>query len=395
MQTIPLTRHIRVLAVGQTFPPMVRPIEYLLKAGVEVICVSYYNPISGPQPSGFTFIPFSETKPEDFHHLLSDEQALRKQIAVEAQFLKDIYERYQCNIAHAFGLRFEAACCATAKIKPLVISIWGELEGFCDPNPPELDLWIEETLKNSSCILVEPPCLKPIVQPMLPANTKLHVWHPGVDLSVFSPGYEDNVRQWRRILRLPEDAITIFSPRGWGETYHHELVLQAFLEARSHFNRPAYLLFIKMGRSHDLTFVERHYQEIQNFSNTQGAGDFIRWLPTLPQLLMPPIYNLADLVISYKSPDTFPSTVIEALACQRQVIAPDLAIFKDTPIEKYALLVKPESPTALAGSIIQCFQNKKPVEQMQASRAALLNDYDRGPVTQHLLDIYFDMIEMT
>jgi len=143
---------------------------------------------------------------------------------------------------------------------------------------------------------------------LAPAVVEARVVHNGVDLRVFKPGDRESAR--RSLGISPNTRIVLFSANGikrniWRdyETLRKALTLVAEQPAKHE------LLFIALG-------------EIQDTPDERIGHAKLRFIPHQkdPQKLIP--YNqAADVYIHASRADTFPNTVLEALACGVPVVA--------------------------------------------------------------------------
>ena len=165
----------------------------------------------------------------------------------------------------------------------------------------------------------------------------------------FHPGYADKSAAWRFVLDIPSEATVLLSPRGWSEVYGQREIMQAFATAYHKLGRPMVLVFLGVGRIKRPEILAR---EVLDLGARLGVGHAVRWIPEVPYLDMPGLYNLADIVLNYPSTDAFPSTLLEAAACARPVITSDLPAYRNTFIERCYTRVALENPAALAEAIV-------------------------------------------
>jgi glycosyltransferase involved in cell wall biosynthesis len=128
----------------------------------------------------------------------------------------------------------------------------------------------------------------------------------GVDLSVFKPG---NKAEARRKLGLPEGAaVLLFAANGIRENPWKDFrTLRSSLEeiAAGYSDRP--ILFLALG---------------EDAPPERLGGAEIRFLPSVADANhVADYYRAADLYVHAARADTFPNTVIEALACGTPVVA--------------------------------------------------------------------------
>ncbi len=358
--------------------------------GNEVLLVSGANPGEMPGAMSARFVPFRVTDPERRALCNRDAKVYQESLAIEVEHLGNIIREFRPHIVHAFGLAFEAEACLHTGFKPFVVSSWGYLESFFKTGILEPKYAV--ILKNASVIL-EPPALEERLRIVLPTGHPIYTYHHGVDERIFHRGYATEAARWRSVLALPPQARLVLSARGWGETYRHRAVLRAFAKMQPNFPIPAILVFLRLGRSYDSQIIRQEYEIIGQMARQLGVSEFIRWLPPPPAFMLAPLYNAADAIVSWRIPDTFPATVLEALACQRPVLAPDLPIFKSTPVAECTYLVSPPDDDHLADALLDVLLYPPEMTLLATRREIVLKDYAASVTRFRLMEIYEDVLK--
>lgn len=133
----------------------------------------------------------------------------------------------------------------------------------------------------------------------------------GVDLSEFAPGPDP--AELRTRLGV-SNARVVLSNRTIGPLYRHSTVVRA-LAALPH--DVVVIMTRHLASPDELRAVERLATDLR-------VADRIRIIPALPDADMPDLYRLADVVVSVPETDGGPATILEAMACGRQIVATDL-----------------------------------------------------------------------
>ena len=94
--------------------------------------------------------------------------------------------------------------------------------------------------------------------------------------------------------------------------------------------------------------------------------------------MMPTIYQLADVVVNYPIWDAFPSTLMEAVACEREVISSNLLAYKGTFVEEFCTLVEPNNLTALAKAMVNAVNTntKDLAPRLAQGRRVIIEQYE-------------------
>jgi glycosyltransferase involved in cell wall biosynthesis len=182
------------------------------------------------------------------------------------------------------------------------------------------------------------------------AATAVHVIPNGVDTTVFSPADRDEARA---LVDLPQDAdVILFAANSTASNDFKDFpTLQAALERLGAVERARPLVLACVGEAGP----ERRIGSAQ----LRMIGHLGR-----PEALIP-WYRAADVYAHAARADTFPTTVLEALACGLPVVATAVGGIPEQINEgETGLLTPPGDPTALAAAIDRLLEDP-------AGRAAL------------------------
>jgi glycosyltransferase involved in cell wall biosynthesis len=298
-------------------------------------------------------------------------------------------EQVQPNITHVHGLGNEYRLSLAAKVEPNILSAWGFFNHLVQGKAPLSG----SSFPQTQALILESPALVKAMHQHYPGVPRVELIPMGVNTQRFRAGQSGQSMAWRRSLRIPPDAFVLLSPRGWGKIYNHLSILQAFSRARPWFQRQTYLVFTRMGRNSYSGEAERVYAEVMNEARSLGLSDMIRYMPALPFELMPGLYQLADALVNYPSQDAFPSTLIEAAACECPIISARLPSYAGTFVEDCATLVTPGQVDELAEALVRVV-NQSPDERfatLKRARAVILDQYDEQRVQCQLYALYREL----
>jgi glycosyltransferase involved in cell wall biosynthesis len=382
-------RKLRVMMIGPTgVTAMQRPVNWILAEGHQVLLVDYSNWHPDPLPSHGSFAALYPARAKG---LLS----ARKQLPIDplaqrvvASHLRRLAATFKPDLIHVHGITFRTHCVVKAGLQPLLVSAWGSLNLLLDPTAESLS-WkaLHDVLAASQALIVENPHLPAKVQALAGPALRVEMMPLGVNPDLFHPGHSARGAAWRYALKIPEQATVIFSPRGWGEVYNQHLILEAFGMANPRLPMPALLLFTSLGRSSQ---ARSYYQRCWNRVAELGLQDSVRLAPVVSHEEMPGLYALSDLVVNYPAYDAFPSTVLEAAACQRPVISSRLLGYRDTFVEEFCTLVEANDPVALADALA-VVGNTAPdtrADQLAQARAVASTRYAEEMAKNQLISLY-------
>lgn len=305
---------------------------------------------------------------------------------------------FQPDLIHAHYMTAASVWCTDAGRHPLIVSAWGALNALlAETSPASLSATTRRVLHTADAVIVESPALVAACRSLVAPSTRVELIPLGADMQRFRPDLTAARAGWRKALRIPDEAVALLSPRGWGRLYHHEQIVEAVALARPRLHRPVVLLFTKLGRSDAPGAAEACIAQVQQQAAALGLTDLLRWTPPVAYELMPSLYALADVVINYPASDAFPSTLVEAAACARPIVTAQLPGYCDTFVEEFCTLVPPQQPAALADALVEI------VNQPPTARAARLIEarqfvaahHDEAIARTRLMQLYAEMAAPT
>ena len=301
---------------------------------------------------------------------------------------------FQPDLIHAHYLTAASVWCTDAGRHPLIVSAWGALNALlAETGPASLSATTRRTLHTADAVIVESPALVTACRPLISPSARVELIPLGADMQRFRPDLTAARVGWRKALRIPDAAVALLSPRGWGRLYHHEQIVEAVALARPRLHRPVVLLFTKLGRSGASGEAEACIAQMEQQAAALGITELLRWTPPVAYELMPSLYALADVVINYPAVDAFPSTLVEAAACARPIVTAQLPGYRDTFVEEYCTLVPPQQPAALADALVEVV-NQPPTARaarLHAARQFVAAHHDEAIARARLMQLYAEM----
>lgn len=234
--------------------------------------------------------------------------------------IRAIVQKIQPDIIHGQSLTFFGIWAYLAKIKPLVVSIWGS-----DVNNYEKYIWpeqwlIRQTLRHADLILTNSMIgsgQKAIQFGADPAKMRLLQF--GIDLDIFK---KQNIDSLRRRLSLIGKKV-IFCPRSIQPVYNIDVVIASFIKIAAN-NSNLTLALMTPG-------ADSYGQKIKAQIKTSPAKNQIIFLPRVTNREMARYYNLADVIVSIASSEGNSSSFMEALACEKKMVVTNLPVLKEWP----------------------------------------------------------------
>ncbi len=214
---------------------------------------------------------------------------------------------------------------------------------------------------------------------------KTMVLYNGVDLERFRPR---NKRESRRKLNLPEDKFLVLTVR----RLVYKNSLDTFIDAASFVvNRNPNVLFVIVGTGPDATFINRSAKRLGIDRNLILTG-------SVSDEELPFYYGSADLfVLSSRSGEGFPLTVLEAMASALPVIATNTGGTSEAvrnPIN--GVLVPPKKPSFLATAIMELLTSDEEMRRMgKAARSIAEKEFGWEKNVYQLKKVYDEFLHGT
>ncbi|MFI5259124.1 MAG: glycosyltransferase, partial [Candidatus Limnocylindrales bacterium] len=229
---------------------------------------------------------------------------------------------------------------------PYAVTLWGS-DIYVGPRKWwAVRVMARRTLKSADLVMADSEDLKRGAEALEspPDRTELIGW--GVDLKRFSGGPASSELRTRLGL---DGRRVIFSPRAVKPLYRQGVVIEAMAKLPSDV---VAILSLQHSDPAEVSKIERRTAEL-------GISDRVKLVPEIAYSDMPDMLRLADVVVSVPASDSTSLAVLEAMACERQVVAADLPSVREWLAEL--------DPQALV-----------PVDDVEATAAALARALGRS-----------------
>lgn len=217
--------------------------------------------------------------------------------------------------------------------------------------------WLRrKVIFENSKLYIATPCqwlLNKVNESILaPAMIEGRVIYNGVDTSIFYPGEK---QQARNELGLPaKEKVLLFVANGIKKNpfKDYDTLLEAIALLGMQSKEPIH--FIALG--------EEGGQE-------QLGQATIRYIPRTTDInLVAQYYRASDIYLHAAKAETFPNSILEAMACALPVIASNVGGIPEQVIDgTTGLLVPPQNPIAITQAIVRLLATPKLLEEMGAS----------------------------
>lgn len=224
--------------------------------------------------------------------------------------LRGLLREIQPDVVHAHSLHRYGWQAGVAGWHPYVISTWGS-DVLLPPATWQARFWNRRTMARASLVTAVSDYMRRAAMRAGARPDRIALVHFGVDTRRFAPGRSDpDVLGGLGVDGRP----IVFSPRALKPIYNHETILSAFA---------------RLGEGHQMVMTGRnaepHYRaRIEGAIRELGIEARVRLVDDIPDEAMLALFRSAAVVVSAPVSDSFPITLLEAMACGTPVVAGDL-----------------------------------------------------------------------
>ena len=268
-------------------------------------------------------------------------------VLVARRSLRRVIARVKPDVLNAHYLTVHGYHAWMSGFHPYVTTLWGS-DVFITPKTSRLAALVARiTLRASDMVMVNSEAIRRGAIAIGARPESIEMIQFGVNLSRFGPGPAP--AELRARLGL-EGRRVVFSPRNITPLYRHQVVVEAVAKLP-----PDVSVIFSRHRAQEaeVAAIERRVEAL-------GLADRVVIVPSIAHDEILDFYRLSDVVVSIPASDSTPVTVLEALACEKQVVAGDLPSIREW---LYDL-----DPEALV-----------PIDDVDATAAALARALNRGP----------------
>jgi glycosyltransferase involved in cell wall biosynthesis len=281
-------------------------------------------------------------------------------------------KRLRPDIVHAFealGYGYALACCGAF---PKVLTPWGNDILYDPANSRIAHFLVSRALRAADIITTNYVELADhLTKNFAIPQSKIRPFSWGVDLTIFHPGYSEEVKALRQKLSLPPAARIILSNRMmkpyWGIGVIADALPAVFREITE-----AHAIFLRGAG--DAIFEN----EIREKFRRAGILERIRFVSEyLTEKEMATFLNLAEAFVSCPSTDLLSISVLEGMACGCAPVLADLDAYR-TRIRhgENGLIFRPGDSADLAEKLIMLLRHPECKPRFASINIPLINEKD-------------------
>jgi glycosyltransferase involved in cell wall biosynthesis len=216
------------------------------------------------------------------------------------------------DLLHTHAINHGGYIGVASGFHPHVLMTWGS-DVFLYPNRSKADRLFTWLAVRGADLVLSPSSVMQEELSRLGRKTGNEIMMWGLDLQHFRYEKEEG-EAFRASLEIDRQAKVIFSPRILAPLYNQDIMLEAFLQVAS--AHPDAVLVL--SRMHAEPEYER---SLRQKAEALGIAAQLRWIDAVDYKTLPAAYGMADVILSIPSSDGMPMSVMEAMACERLVVA--------------------------------------------------------------------------
>jgi glycosyltransferase involved in cell wall biosynthesis len=274
-------------------------------------------------------------------------------------FLKKVLRAFQPDLVHAHYATSYGLLGVRSGFHPLIISVWGS-DIFEFPRKSILHrLLVFNNLKNADAIFSTSEIMKREVLNYV--NRDVAVTPFGVDTKIFQPLEVDSL--------FSEGTKVIGVIKSLEPAYAIDVLIKAFVLVKKQFSGEVKLLICGDGtREAELKTIA---------ASTEFSSEII-FAGKISPNEVPRYHNMIDIFANISLQESFGVAVVEAMACEKPVIATAVGGLKEVVEENVTgIFVPPADVEKTADAILTLLRDPEKAKQMgKAGRERVLEKYD-------------------
>lgn len=383
---------IMVVAPGHSIHTK-RFIEAILSKGHQVVGVCEKNPFPDERENFcFAGLPRLQSGSRIIHMVfdsfLGHKSVEHMIIRIAGLMMRKLWLRYRSNVVHLLWLDGRANVCLSGGLKPLVISCWGsDINQYFIPNADSSNReQCKKAILGADMIICDSGEVIEKCRVIAGEHINVKSLHMGVDTKLFCPKDRGIRETWRMKLNIPLNSTVLLSARAWHPMYRHHEILNAFAQAVRITGKDLYLILKTYNKENYADNL--HYEdEMKKQAESLGIAEKIRWLGKVPYAALPEIYATSDIVVNFPQMDSLGITLMEAALCEKIIVTNMLPCYKDTFVERFAILASAENVESLASALVHAVNSPPSSNILNAAREVVKQMYDGTAFSEKLNQI--------
>lgn len=282
--------------------------------------------------------------------------------------IKEFIKQYQPDILHVHYASSYGMLGAICGFHPYILSIWGS-DIFSFPNKSFFHkMLLKFNLKNADKLLGTSLNISNKVKEF--SNKNVEITPFGIDTEFFSP------------IQKECNEIIIGTIKKLDNIYGIDILIKAFASLKNKIKDKNIKLLI-IGDGKEYTYYnnlvkELNIEEYTTFEGKVNYNDVVKY------------HNKIDIFINYSREESFGVSILEAMSCEKAVIASNVGGIPEIVKNNYnGLLIEKENINELKNAINRLIHNEKlRLKLGKNAREYVLNNYSIHRTVNNMINIY-------
>lgn len=227
-------------------------------------------------------------------------------LARRRDVLRGAFDRIGIQVLHAMFVRRYAWQAALAGFHPLVVSPWGSDLLRVRARSVRTRWWNRFALRSADLVTVSSEGMRAAAVRAGARPERIELVHHGVDTTRFAPGRARS-----------DGSARILSIRAIAPLYRHDTVIDAVASLADAGLR-AELVMTRLNAD------VAHLAALEDRVRSRGIEDQVTWLDAVAHDDLPDLYRSGDVLVTIPETDSFPVTLLEAMASAVPAVVTDV-----------------------------------------------------------------------
>lgn len=265
--------------------------------------------------------------------------------------IRVLVRKIKPDVLHAHYITDYGFIAALSGFHPLVMSMWGS-DVFMDPHKSIFNRYsVRFALRRADLVTTGSRYAADYIKQEFNVSlNKIKSVPWGVDTNTFLEGYQSEVIELRKNLKVEDNSFIVISPRTMSEHYGIEFIIRSIPYVINKY--PKTIFIFLRGFSKDTSYENKLRTNAEDLGIDKYTRFVSRWLEPKEMAIY---YNMSDVFIAIPRTDQFAACTVEGMACGSIPIMSNLEVYREYLIDgESAFFVNREDPEDIANKVLYC-----------------------------------------